>query len=108
MDRVTVLVRATCNAPSEKGRRKGQRNPRRLNRLPPDTNESGTAGAVIFGGLLIEESFSRLFVRSVAQDPVFEGGGPPGLAAARMMGARRYVGRTSRSGWLCRFWSHWG
>ena len=45
----------------------------------------------------MEEVFNRLFVRDVAQDPVFEGGGPPGLTAARMMGARRYVGRTSSS-----------
>jgi len=56
----------------------------------------------------MEEDFSRLFVRDVAQYAVFEGGGPPGLAAARMMGARRYVGRTSSKGWLCLFWSHSG
>ena len=64
---------------------------------------SGTAGAVTFRGELEEGSFNRLFVRWLAQDPVFEGGGPSGLTAARMMGARRYVGRTSSRGWLCLF-----
>ena len=69
---------------------------------------SGTAGAVDFAGYQVEGVFNRLFVRWSAQDPVFEGGGPPGLTAARMSGARRYVGRTSSSWLLCRFWSHSG
>ena len=41
---------ALCKAPSEKGRRKGQRDSRRLTGPDPDTMRSGTAGAMIFAG----------------------------------------------------------
>ena len=81
-----MTSRSDCcgNAPSEKEERKGQRNPRRLKEPYPDTVRSRTAGAVGFAGKLIEGVFNRLFVRWLAQDPVFEGGGPSGLTAARM------------------------
>jgi len=79
---MTLRIGLLGNAPSEKEERKGQRDPRRLKEPYPDTVRSGTAGAVGFAGKLMEEVFNRLFVRWLAQDPVFEGGGPSGLTVA--------------------------